>query len=603
MSVLLLVAALAGLPWLATRGAPMPPVPAGEAPRLAVDAHEPAGVFPRGRELLIQDAELVHGPADRGFDPGLFIGAHRDALPTSPDLEALVSRTALQHSLSPRLLLALLSVVPVPSGATTETHLVQMAAWLADGYYGLKYRGERIVQFADDSRISASVQGGAGHFAVARLLARSSTPEDWAAWRQRFAERYETWFGPATWQPSPVSPELRQPPLLLPWPAEQTWYYTGGPHGAWGVASAWGAVDFAPPSRVGCDVAPEWVLSAAPGRVLHAADGLVLQDLDGDADLRTGWVLAYLHVATRDRVAVGTVLDASTPIGHPSCEGGVADGAHVHLARRFNGEWLPVDGGPAPLILSGWGFRSLGGEYDGAMEHGELGTRMAVTSRRGGDSAVVSDNGALRRAQLAPQWADAGVSGIGPGGVAITYDAAEAPSTGRALPTAVDAAAVGNARPVQDATTGSAAGAKLGLRVSLAGRSSAATPITVHIRQSDRPVASVTSQLDAWGQSPPLALPDGMEGAIDIEVIVPGFLPLSAMGIVIQGAMTTVDLSANGQLLAQPGDVDGDARIDTGDLTAWWSARSDGSAAADLTGDGSANLVDLWQVLGSLAGR
>jgi hypothetical protein len=41
------------------------------------------------------------------------------------------------------------------------------------------------------------------------------------------------------------------------------------------------------------------------------------------------------------------------PIGHPSCEGGVATGTHVHLARMYRGEWIGA-GDPFPYILSGW---------------------------------------------------------------------------------------------------------------------------------------------------------------------------------------------------------------------------------------------------------
>jgi hypothetical protein len=29
-------------------------------------------------------------------------------------------------------------------------------------------------------------------------------------------------------------------------------------------------------------------------------------------------------------------------IGHPSCEGGAANATHVHIARRYNGEWIPA---------------------------------------------------------------------------------------------------------------------------------------------------------------------------------------------------------------------------------------------------------------------
>lgn len=611
--VLLVLAAMPGLQRLTVGRTPLTQqAPAGLTSLNRTDT-EPAGRFPRSRELLIQDAELVHGPADRGFEADQFIDQHADALPPDPQLAALVALTALQHSLSPRLLLVLLSVIPTPPDQSTESHLMQMSAWLADGYYGLKFRGERTVQFADGSTESGGIQAGAGHFAVARLLARYSAAPDWADWRQRFAQRYEAWFGVTSWLPPPLPDGVQQPPLLLPWPAEQGWYFTGGPHGAWGVASAWGAVDFAPPSRVGCGVAPEWVLSAAPGRVLHAEQGLVLQDLDGDGDLRTGWVLAYLHIASRDRVAVGSVLDAAMPIGHPSCEGGVADGAHVHFARRFNGEWLPVNGETAPLNLSGWRFRSLGGEYDGAMEHPAFGERMAVTSHRGGDSEVVSDNGAERRAELAPLWAAAGVIGIarhgdaaassGPADMGFGPDGTDATSREVSGPQVTTATAVGTAGRAALVLPDSAGGHRLRLRLALAGRASAASPITVRFSREGLEIASMASEVDASGQSPLLSLPEGVTGVVDIAVLAPGFLPLTAMGVVLTDAMTNVDLSADGQVLAQPGDVDGDARLGTSDLAAWWSARRDGAAIADMTGDGTTNVLDLWQLLGSLAGR
>jgi hypothetical protein len=76
-------------------------------------------------------------------------------------------------------------------------------------------------------------------------------------------------------------------------------------------------------------------------------------DLDGDSDERTGWVIFYLHVATEGRATVGAVLKAGDPIGHPSCEGGKATGTHVHIARKYNGEWISAEGSLA-FDLEGW---------------------------------------------------------------------------------------------------------------------------------------------------------------------------------------------------------------------------------------------------------
>jgi murein DD-endopeptidase MepM/ murein hydrolase activator NlpD len=114
----------------------------------------------------------------------------------------------------------------------------------------------------------------------------------------------------------------------------------------------------------------EWVTAIADGPILRSENGEVLQDLDGDGHEQTGWVVLYMHIDSRDRVAAGSRLQAGDPIGHPSCEGGVSDGTHLHLARRYNGEWIPADGS-LPFVLDGWVSAGLGQEYDGTMTRGD----------------------------------------------------------------------------------------------------------------------------------------------------------------------------------------------------------------------------------------
>jgi len=98
--------------------------------------------------------------------------------------------------------------------------------------------------------------------------------------------------------------------------------------------------------------------------VVRSQRGAVALDLDGDGDEGTGWVLLYLHLAPEERVAVGTWVEADAPLGHPSCEGGVSTGTHLHIARKYNGEWIAAEG-PLPFILDGWqayaGVSSYGG--------------------------------------------------------------------------------------------------------------------------------------------------------------------------------------------------------------------------------------------------
>jgi LasA protease len=76
----------------------------------------------------------------------------------------------------------------------------------------------------------------------------------------------------------------------------------------------------------------------------------------------------YMHVETRDRVQPGAQLNTGDRIGHPSCEGGLSSGTHVHIARKYNGEWIPADQ-QLPFVLSGWVSRGTGDLYDGFMEN------------------------------------------------------------------------------------------------------------------------------------------------------------------------------------------------------------------------------------------
>jgi hypothetical protein len=94
---------------------------------------------------------------------------------------------------------------------------------------------------------------------------------------------------------------------------------------------------------------------------------VVAIDLDGDGLEETGWVLVYMHVAEEGRVPHGTWVETNTPLGHPSCEGGQSTGTHIHLARKYNGEWLAADS-PLPMVLSGWVAHAGELPYEGTLE-------------------------------------------------------------------------------------------------------------------------------------------------------------------------------------------------------------------------------------------
>jgi murein DD-endopeptidase MepM/ murein hydrolase activator NlpD len=116
----------------------------------------------------------------------------------------------------------------------------------------------------------------------------------------------------------------------------------------------------------GCAISSDWVVAAASGVVVRSDTGIVVLDLDGDGREQSGWALLYLHIATNGRVEEGTLLEEGDLIGHPSCEGGIATGTHIHIARKYNGEWILADG-PLPFELSGWVASAGSKPYQGAL--------------------------------------------------------------------------------------------------------------------------------------------------------------------------------------------------------------------------------------------
>jgi len=161
---------------------------------------------------------------------------------------------------------------------------------------------------------------------------------------------------------------LAQPALELPFAPGEYWSLTSGPHISWRTGTPRGALDFAPiTGEPPCTISRTLVTASAAGLVVRSDNGVVALDLDGDGLEQTGWVLVYMHIAGQDRVPLGTWIETNAPIGHPSCEGGTATGTNVHLARKYNGEWLAADG-PLTMVLSGWVAHQGELSYEGTLE-------------------------------------------------------------------------------------------------------------------------------------------------------------------------------------------------------------------------------------------
>jgi len=365
---------------------------------LTIPVPTPEGTGPAFK--IIPDSELVYGPASVDFDVVAFVREQGGYLSTyeeevyGQDLNGaeIVELIAREYSVNPRLLLAVLEhqsgwvTLANPGEATLEypigvfeayrEGLYRQLAWAANtlnrGYYVWRVNGVAAWNLADGNIVPVAPTINAGTAAVQHFFSPLLDPSEWkvAVSEDGLFTTYQSLFGyPFDFTFEPILPSgLAQPPMQLPFEPGEPWAYTGGPHGGWGGGSAWAALDFAPPGEaLGCVTSDSWVVAVADGLIVRAANGAVVQDLDGDEFEQTGWTVLYMHIESRNRVRPGTYLQAGERIGHPSCEGGVSSGTHVHLARRYNGEWIPADQ-EIPFVLDGWISTGAGYEYDGYLK-------------------------------------------------------------------------------------------------------------------------------------------------------------------------------------------------------------------------------------------
>lgn len=384
---------------------------------------------------ILPDSLFVNGPAQVGFNVQEFVASQPGWLKDYESYVADANRSGAEiveyiahyYTVSPRLLLALLeyhahALSDPELSRETEDYPLGHRRWnykglflqlayaanqLNDGYYGYRTQNlvslehqdgtiERIDPWQNAATVSLMAYFNA-HYSYADYVAAIS-PEG-------FIQTYRQLFGDPWQNVQPHLPgSLEQPAFLLPFEPGDVWAMTGGPHPAWGTGLPLAALDFAPPSKsAGCVYSDRWATAVADGVVVRSEIGQVMIDLDGDGDERTGWNVFYLHIATDGRIPLGTVVKQGDRIGRPSCEGGSATGTHIHLARKYNGEWMPAEGignGILAFNLEGWVARNGSQPYLGTLVRNALVVTACTCSNAA--SFIKSDRRPLEAKQHGP---------------------------------------------------------------------------------------------------------------------------------------------------------------------------------------------------------
>jgi LysM repeat protein len=346
---------------------------------------------------IIPDSLFVNGPAQIGFDTSAFVDSQPGWLKNYSVLAGekdrrggdLIDYVAETTSISQRVLLAVAEyqtgalsnpvldedLLTYPLGYEEQFHkgfylqLVWAANQLNNGYYG--WRNGRLESFSltdgdievpDPWQNSASV---AIQYYYAQLYSREAYEQ--AIFDDGFFAVYDKYFGdPWSNVISHIPGNLTQPDFVLPFAAGKKWSFTGGPHAAWGSGEPLAALDFGP-NVTGCSYSPDYAVAVADGQIVRTETAVAILDLDMDGDERTGWVILYLHLGPNEMVRPGVLVRQGDPIGHPSCEGGAATGTHVHIARKYNGEWIDADS-VVPFNLEGWIAHNGSAPYQGTLK-------------------------------------------------------------------------------------------------------------------------------------------------------------------------------------------------------------------------------------------
>jgi murein DD-endopeptidase MepM/ murein hydrolase activator NlpD len=349
---------------------------------------------------IIPDCLFPNGPAQLEFDAVDFVNSQPGWFKTYSAYTGSKTRTGGEliayitdnFSISPQLLLALVEyqtgalsnpeqpddeLNPYPLGLNVKyrtglyQQLLLAANMLNNGYYGWR-RGEiKNYELQDGTLVVPDPWQNASTVALQLYFARSMSGDQYqnAIHGNGLVRTYQTLFGDVwTACEAHIPGSLTQPNFILPFENNRFWAFTGGPHTAWGDGEPLAAIDFAPPNIAGgCVTTDQYATALADGLIVRTDTAIAVLDLDRDGKEQTGWVVFYLHLATDSIPPVGTTLKQGDRIGLPSCEGGRSTGTHVHIARKYNGEWITADGA-LPFTLDGWIVRNGDEIYQGYLE-------------------------------------------------------------------------------------------------------------------------------------------------------------------------------------------------------------------------------------------
>ena len=373
---------------------------------------------------IVPDAKLVNSPSSINFHITTFLASQVGYISIATDTvgtrladggeiqevltaASVIERVSYEYSIDPRILLTFLEYragwlsqlnisndlqsYPLISAEASigfaRSGLYKQLSWLANelnhGYYGWKYRGRNILEFQDGTRLLYDPSLNAGTVALQYTLSINNTVNQWLldVSQEGFIATYQRYFEGAFVNNVELLPSpLIQPQLTLPFPQGDIWRFTGGFHGGWGGGSAWASLDFAPPDdrQDGdpfCYISQYPISAISSGVIARATGGALVLDIDGDGYESSGWTILYLHITIDPSITVGKSVQVGDSLGHASCHGGFSSATHLHISRRYNGEWIPADcvscfeqNAVPPFVMSNWQVIGLQNqEYQGYM--------------------------------------------------------------------------------------------------------------------------------------------------------------------------------------------------------------------------------------------